>query len=188
MFIDSDVIIGNMKSLTYIKRGLLLMAFSFINIGEKYYSRVKKMARDLFGLPKKPIIKPIDLWGTTSTPKKRSSCPKSVKESVWAKYCGINKMIGKCYVCSKPIHFTDFEVGHNKAFAKGGKWNINNLRPICKSCNRSMGTMTIESFKRKYFSKKRVVKKKKTARKKKAYYIDPLTGRKVPVSRSPWGF
>ena len=83
--------------------------------------------------------------------KERSIYPKAVRETVWRKYFG-NKMNGKCYVCGKPIYFTDFEVGHNKARAKGGTSNINNLRPICRTCNRSMGTMNIETFKRRYFS------------------------------------
>lgn len=96
--------------------------------------------------------------------KKRSSCPKTVKETVWRKYFR-NEMSGKCYVCGKAINFTDFEVGHNKPFTKGGKWNINNLRPICRTCNRSMGTTSIEAFKRKYFTKN-PVKKKKTGRKR----------------------
>lgn len=128
--------------------------------------------------------KPLDLWGKTSTAKKRSSCPKAVKESVWRKYFG-NKMTGKCYVCKKPINFTDFEVGHNKPFSKGGTWNLNNLRPICRTCNRSMGTMTLETFKKKYFAKK-PAKKRKSKRKKarsgtrseETYWIDPLTGRR----------
>jgi len=118
--------------------------------------------------------KTVDLWGETSTSRKRSSCPKAVREAVWAKYIGINKMVGKCYVCKKPIHFTDFEVGHNKPFSKGGKWNINNLRPICRSCNRSMGTMSIETFKRRYFSRKSTKKTKK--RKKRKRRSDFLSG------------
>ena len=117
-------------------------------------------------------IHPVDIWGTTRTSSRRKSCPKAVKEAVWRKYNG-NKMNGKCYVCQVKITFTNFEVGHNKPYSKGGEWTVANLRPICRSCNRSMGTMTIEAFKRKYFSspkKKRssaskTVKKKKTKRK-----------------------
>jgi 5-methylcytosine-specific restriction endonuclease McrA len=81
----------------------------------------------------------------------RTPCPKSVKEALWRKYFG-NNLNGKCYVCGKYIDYTSFEVGHNKPFSKGGEWNINNLRPLCRSCNRSMGTMTAEKYKKKYFS------------------------------------
>jgi 5-methylcytosine-specific restriction endonuclease McrA len=70
-------------------------------------------------------------------------------------------MTGKCYVCKRPISFTTFEVGHNKPFAKGGKWEINNLRPICGVCNRSMGTMTIAAFKKGYSEASRKKPKQK---------------------------
>ena len=87
-----------------------------------------------------------------------------MKEVVWAKYIGANKAEGKCYVCKRTIHVTSFEVGHNKAVAKGGSDRITNLRPICRGCNLAMGTMSIEAFKSKHFSKptgKKVSKKKK---------------------------
>lgn len=93
--------------------------------------------------------------------KKRTSCPKSVKEAVWRDYFG-NRMTGKCYACRKRINFTDFEVGHNKAASKGGSWNLQNLRPICRTCNRSMGTMAIETFKKKYFGGTPTRKARKT--------------------------
>jgi 5-methylcytosine-specific restriction endonuclease McrA len=34
----------------------------------------------------------------------------------------------------------DFHVGHNIPESKGGKTNINNLKPICARCNLSMGS------------------------------------------------
>lgn len=115
-------------------------------------------------------LKPIKMsdFGYSSTKKshKRTSCPKAVKETVWKKYIG-NKMNGKCYVCSCPITYTNFEVGHNKAHSKGGKWSVLNCRPVCRTCNRSMGSMSIEAFKKKYFTKKptkRTTKKRPTKR------------------------
>ena len=142
-----------------------------------------KKQKDPFGLPKIeiprieiPEIKPIDMGDFFGKePKaappttKRTSCPQSVKETLWRKYFG-NTLTGECYVCGKPIDYTSFEVGHNKPHIKGGKWNVNNLRPLCRSCNRSMGTMTVETFKKKHFSKKSTSEKKKpktTPKKKK---------------------
>lgn len=72
-----------------------------------------------------------------------------------------SKMTGKCYVCKRPISFTTFKVGHNKPFAKGGKWEINNLCPICGVCNRSMGAMAIAAFKKGYSEASRKKPKQK---------------------------
>jgi 5-methylcytosine-specific restriction endonuclease McrA len=84
----------------------------------------------------------------------RRKIPKAVRLRVWDKYFG-RKPSGKCYVCGLPIQFFEFDVGHNKAVAKGGSDNIDNLRPICRVCNGAMGTMSIQDYKRKYYGKGR---------------------------------
>ena len=77
-------------------------------------------------------------------------------------------MSGKCYACERPITYDNFHVGHNKAKAKGGSDNVENLRPICSSCNNGMGTMSIENYKAKYFGgTKPVTAKPSTKRGKK---------------------
>jgi hypothetical protein len=91
----------------------------------------------------------------------RRTIPKSVKDSVWKKYFGANQPYGKCHVCEKTIHIQDFDIGHNKAVAKGGTDNINNLRPICRTCNNSMKTMSIETFKKKYYTNKPTIEDEK---------------------------
>jgi len=128
-------------------------------------SKIPSVADIIFGEPKK------------KTKARRSSCPKSVKEALWKKYFG-TKQTGKCYVCGKTITFFDFEAGHNKPRSRGGTWNINNLRPICRSCNLSMGTMSIETYKRRYFSKrkskKKSTKRSRTKKRKSANLLDIL--------------
>lgn len=84
---------------------------------------------------------------------RRKSIPKAVKITVWNKYIGTDKAEGKCYVCKKTIHVTDFDCGHNKAVARNGNNNISNLRPICRTCNLSMRTTSIETFKARHFDK-----------------------------------
>ncbi|HLC95996.1 MAG TPA: HNH endonuclease signature motif containing protein [Candidatus Nanoarchaeia archaeon] len=108
------------------------------------------MTKNMFG----NIMEPIKIKDLFPTKPKggRTACPKAVKETVWRRYNG-NRMHGKCYVCKCPVPFTNFEVGHNKAHSSGGKWSVGNCRPICRSCNRSMGKMSIEAFKKKYFTK-----------------------------------
>ena len=83
----------------------------------------------------------------------RKKIPKAVKDTVWAKYIGADKAEGKCYVCKRTIHITEFDLGHNKAKAKGGGDSISNLRPICRTCNASMHTTSIETFKARHFEK-----------------------------------
>ncbi len=83
---------------------------------------------------------------------KRNIIPKNIRETVWQIY-NQNSLTGKCYVCERPIMHDNFDVAHDKAVSNGGKDNISNLRPICKQCNSSMGTMSIEKFKEKWFSK-----------------------------------
>jgi len=98
-------------------------------------------------------------WGYDEPKKKRRAIPKSVKDAVWNKYIGAQKAEGSCYVCERTIHIRDFDVGHNRAKAKGGGDNISNLRPICRSCNLSMGTMSIETYKARHFGKPKRAKK-----------------------------
>jgi len=109
-------------------------------------------------------------WGEEKR-KARREIPKHIKTLVWNRYIGATKAEGKCYVCGETIHIRSFEVGHNKAVAKGGSDHPDNLRPICRGCNLAMGTMSIEAFKRKYFSKptkktKKIARGKRTKRRK----------------------
>ena len=100
---------------------------------------------------KKFLKTPVVTFTEEPEKKARRKIPKTLKDMVWTKYVGMNKAEGKCYVCKRTIHITEFEVGHNKAVAKGGSNQLTNLRPICRKCNSSMGTMSIEVFKKKYF-------------------------------------
>ncbi len=79
----------------------------------------------------------------------RKSIPKSLRKELWNNYFG-DRYKGKCYVCKNRIFKKDFECGHVKAYINGGETSIPNLRPICKTCNRSMGTQNLEDFKQQY--------------------------------------
>jgi 5-methylcytosine-specific restriction endonuclease McrA len=92
--------------------------------------------------------------------KQRTSCPAAVKEACWRKYNG-NSLDGKCFCCGTHISYTSFEAGHNKAFKKGGKWTIGNTLPLCRTCNRSMGTESITKFKKEHFGKEKKFPKQK---------------------------
>ena len=54
---------------------------------------------------------------------------------------------GKCFVgCGTEIQINNFEIGHVTAFSEGGSDEIDNLRPICSLCNKSMGTKNLNVF------------------------------------------
>ena len=80
----------------------------------------------------------------------RVKCPKPVREKLRRIHFG-SSLDGKCYVCGTEIKFTDFEASHNVPYVEGGEWHVDNLRPCCRACNRSMGTMTVDEFKKRFF-------------------------------------
>jgi hypothetical protein len=94
---------------------------------------------------------------TTTSPKLRSirkSIPMAVRKTVFTKFINTddpNKLIGECFIgCGKNITIDDFELGHVLAHSMGGKDTIDNLRPICSGCNKSMGNENLHDFKEKY--------------------------------------
>jgi 5-methylcytosine-specific restriction endonuclease McrA len=81
---------------------------------------------------------------------KKATIPKALREQVWRTWVG-KKFEHKCLViwCENIINVFNFETGHNVPESKGGTLNIDNLRPICAKCNRSMGDeYTIDEFSR----------------------------------------
>ncbi len=79
---------------------------------------------------------------------KRKAIPKAIKEQVWIKWCGKN-FESKCKVvwCRNKIDVYNWEAGHNIPHSKGGDMTVDNLRPICSRCNKSMSdTYTIDEW------------------------------------------
>lgn len=86
-----------------------------------------------------------------NTKKKKQSIPKNVRIIVWNHYIGEDIIKHKCLCCKKvTISNTNFEVGHVQSEKNGGTHEINNLRPICFSCNHSMATENMIDFVVKY--------------------------------------
>lgn len=80
----------------------------------------------------------------------RKSIQKAIRIQVWNEYIG--EEIGKtvCFCCKKrEISQAQFHCGHVIAVAKGGSTCIDNLRPVCELCNKSMGTENMDDFCRK---------------------------------------
>ena len=69
----------------------------------------------------------------------RISAP--LKRAVWDKYIGREIGVGKCFCCkTEEIRQLHFECGHVESVNAGGATSVENLRPICSLCNKSMGT------------------------------------------------
>lgn len=86
---------------------------------------------------------------------KRKSIPKAVKDKVWDTYVGRHKGTGPCYSCQGEIDSKKFDCGHIVAAARGGENIVENMRPVCGTCNRSMGTQNMDEFRSLYFKKRR---------------------------------
>lgn len=80
--------------------------------------------------------------------------PKALREQLWKFVCG-KQFEYKCSVkwCKNILDPFNFEAGHIIPESKGGSTNLENLLPICSSCNKSMGNRyTIHEFSEKFAS------------------------------------
>jgi len=80
-------------------------------------------------------------------PYQKKRIPATVKRLVWNQYVGEEIGKTKCYCCQlSDITQMTFHCGHVLSERYGGDTDIQNLRPICQSCNSSMGTTNMEDF------------------------------------------
>ena len=82
---------------------------------------------------------------------KKKPIPPPLKRNVWHKYIGEDIGKAKCLCCKlADITQMSFHCGHIIAESKGGELSVNNLKPICQSCNSSMGTQNMNEYIEKY--------------------------------------
>ena len=87
---------------------------------------------------------------------KRSSIPKARRDELWIKYFGTSYN-GRCLICDKEFKIVDnWEAGHVVPSSKGGSDNLDNLRPICRDCNRSMGCMNMITWAEHHYPNNRI--------------------------------
>jgi 5-methylcytosine-specific restriction endonuclease McrA len=102
---------------------------------------------------------------------------------------------GKCEACGKKIDYDEMQVGHKRAYSKGGATTLANSACLCYRCNKLQGTGSLATLKKKLagtYGKrtKKSTKKKSTKRKRSSkgnYWINPITGKKEKI-KSPFGF
>lgn len=81
--------------------------------------------------------------------KKKEKIPKAVRMKLWRNYNG-NSMDGSCECCKVGIDVSNFDCGHIISEYNGGRVHLENLKPICRMCNSSMGRENMDEFMRKY--------------------------------------
>ena len=84
---------------------------------------------------------------------KRDNIPQELRERIWKKepknFCNEGMLVnGFCYSCNNELNIKDMQCGHIIAHAFGGKVSLDNLMPICSNCNKKMGTMNLEEYKK----------------------------------------
>lgn len=84
----------------------------------------------------------------------RKAIPKKVRGEAWTNQFG-DSTTGACYSCRTPLGvFDTWHAGHIVSHANGGSDMASNLRPVCASCNLSMGTENMDDFKARCYLEK----------------------------------
>lgn len=90
----------------------------------------------------------------------KKKIPQALRNSVWITYMGEIYM-GKCYCCGvENISHANFACGHVISEKNGGKTILDNLRPVCVSCNSSMCITNMNDFKKTFGLNKNVTRTK----------------------------
>ena len=80
----------------------------------------------------------------------KEKIPLAVRNAVWGKYVGMSYN-ALCFCCNfEPITKVNYECGHIISEKNGGKIHLDNLRPICSACNKSVGSKNMEHFMEQY--------------------------------------
>jgi hypothetical protein len=81
---------------------------------------------------------------------RKKTIPLPVRTKVWNTYVGETKGKAKCMCCGD-VDITPFrfECGHLKSEYNNGDISIENLRPICSGCNKSMGKINMDEYMKK---------------------------------------
>lgn len=78
---------------------------------------------------------------------KKATIPKAVRVACWNHHIGVDQGQTVCPIgCGNIISSNNFQCGHIHAEANGGSVHLDNLIPICQTCNTSMGTTNMRDF------------------------------------------
>jgi len=102
--------------------------------------------------PLKAAVASIKKFYKTPKPDRRS-VPSALRERVWRKHNTFKvdgeyrcSMDGRCFCCNSPITYINHQSGHIISDRHGGRTSIDNLRPVCGSCNKNMGSANMYEY------------------------------------------
>lgn len=90
--------------------------------------------------------RPIDSLSFSMFHNVRAKIPKILRCDVWKKR-NSSSLEGTCFVCNNILCYENMECGHIIPHVYGGTVSLENLEPICKTCNRDMGIMNLYDYK-----------------------------------------
>lgn len=120
------------------------------------YAKIWRFLSDysimMHGYNSSPVSVSVPVTAAAVVDKKRKkTIPAALKRKVWAKWLGEETGKAKCLCCNlTDITQLNFHCGHIISEAEGGELKVDNLKPICQSCNSSMGTTNMDEFMKKY--------------------------------------
>jgi hypothetical protein len=101
----------------------------------------------LLHAPTPPPPRPVPPRSARLAPPARRPLPMSLRNAVWnAAFGGPDVGAGPCHSCGRVVSHQDFECGHVVAASRGGVDAVGNLRVVCRSCNRGMGSRDMHEF------------------------------------------
>ncbi|CAH6419014.1 Hypothetical protein HVR_LOCUS202 [uncultured virus] len=91
---------------------------------------------------------PVNTESTKEHKIKRKAIPARVRQLVWRTH--FKTLDGTCWCCNDKITIEGWHAGHVIPASKNGPDTVDNLRPLCASCNLSMSNMYMADFINKY--------------------------------------
>jgi 5-methylcytosine-specific restriction endonuclease McrA len=82
----------------------------------------------------------------------RRSIPLAVKQALWNREFGARAGEGCCACCGHAVTYQEVECGHVVSSRNGGTDSVDNIKPLCRTCNRSMGGENMDTFMCAYFT------------------------------------
>lgn len=80
----------------------------------------------------------------------KQTIPPILREKVWLTF--FKTIEGSCYCCRSRLTMRSYHCGHIISEHNGGTTTLENLVPVCKSCNSSMGVMNLYAYKERFYS------------------------------------